>query len=148
VSATIEPAESFASRFTLKTFSDLDPKLQLALKETGAALTPDLQIKILEMPLFDGSVNESISPVVEFSRKDRLPYLLADKTDGFFIAAVPGPAAPSKDASPDCDNEVKLARVMAQHNRSNPNMTRNVVTHGRACGDKVVWDYEKRRKHH
>jgi hypothetical protein len=135
---------TFYSRFLKKNLAQLDEKSKQALVDFH--LNENSPLKLLAMPLFPGSLNESIAPLIEYVRSDHLPFLLIDEENGLFIAASP---APVNKAS--CPNEIRLVRILSIHKSIHSAHTDKTEDHqeinrGTACAEKVNWDPAEKLK--
>jgi len=64
---------------------NIRPQIAKILKPTLAT-----QVKFLTMPLFEGSIDESIAPISNYAEKEKVPFLLTDNKADLYLLAFPG----------------------------------------------------------
>jgi hypothetical protein len=126
---------TFRDKFLAKPLSELSSTEQNALRQTRIELLPNTRVKAYSMALFTGSISESIQPMIDYARKDKMPFSLYDVSSAFFIVAVPGPG------SSVCKDEVRLVRIISDSNGKA--MTHRPLS-GVACGNEVRWGMQHR----
>ncbi len=128
-SPTAAGGNQFENLFVKKSFSSLDEAEKKALQATGITVSPAVQIKVLHLALFPGSVNESVPSLIDYVRKNKMPFLLIDLKSGYFLSA-----APAQKSS--CPDEVKLARSVDLFLKGKAKMQ---IDRGTACASTVTW---------
>lgn len=85
----VAPEEpGFAARFVATEASTLRGVAAEAHREAGAPA----RVRVLAMPLFAGSLSESVAPVAAAAQQTGEAHLLVDERAGYFLSATPGSA--------------------------------------------------------
>lgn len=118
--------ETFASRFKDTNFKDLSGY--------GRAIVGNIlfkeadKIKYLSMPLFVGSLYESISPLVSYAKETKSQYFLLDEKSRQFLFVYP------VEPTPDCPDKIRV--VMPQLDSNNK---KKIWQFGNACDGENKW---------
>jgi len=91
--ATSKVSEAlFEDQFQLVAVTSLPAYSRAVLSELGVTQS---QIKYHAMPLFVGSLEESIGPLTSYAEKFNQPHLLADNESHHFLLVLPQPSTPA-----------------------------------------------------
>ncbi len=123
------PAHSeldFRSKFELKGFNDL-PAYSQAVIRAAAPSSTNQKFKYYSMPLFLGSLHESVGPLGEFAAEDQLPYLLADATRSEFLLVLP------EEPNPECPHPAKVVIPLTGKNND------TIWRFGHFCSGRNRW---------
>lgn len=131
---TAEATEApFSGHFQPKPQADLPPFSRSVLQffKVQAA-----EVRYFSMPLFTGSLDESIGPLIAAATTG--PYLLADNDGRRFLLV--SPSSPT----PDCQNALDLFESSTGHSArkrldGSAPPTHPILMRGRVCGGKVEW---------
>jgi hypothetical protein len=91
--------------------------------------TPIEKIKFSSMPLFSGSISESMGPIASYAKNENIPYLLLDELEDQFLLALP--LVDNK----DCGQAVLVATKI----RGEKGSGKGIQSIGRMCDGVIKW---------
>jgi hypothetical protein len=86
------------------------------------------------MPMFRGSIGESVLSLVDFALRENKPYLLVDEDRHLFLATAPLPGSSS------CARNARIAVTLRQTATTLKGPDPRVVRMGLVCDGRIRWD--------
>jgi hypothetical protein len=108
--ASSSSGERLKSKFTERKVAELSGFAKQAVQNANPDKLPE-KIMYYSMPLFSGSVDESIAVLSRYALADHMTYLIIDEDNKFYLAATP--LAGNK----NCKERTRLAMLVKLHNQ-------------------------------
>ena len=121
----------FESQFKSKKFSTLSPKVQSELTQIGFK---QAHLMFYEMPLFVGSLAESVASMAAFAAKNHKAYLIIDREAKFYALASNADEIKGK-----CMDAVKVSVAILDLASSVPSQ-KLILNHGISCHGFITWE--------